>query len=135
MARYEHLPIWRSAMDLALGLGLEQAVAGSPRAHRFALGAKMRRSAQQILGGVMRCARARGQREGEVERLILLIEQAKVQLALARELKVFASFQHFARAAEQVVSLGKQSEGWLRPLADPITRHPVALSTSTAGVL
>jgi hypothetical protein len=66
MARYEHLPIWRAAMDLALGL--EQAAAGFPRVHRYALGAELRRSAQQILGGVMRCARAREQREGRRER-------------------------------------------------------------------
>ena len=56
MARYQHLPIWRAAMDLALGL--EQAAAGFPRVHRYSLGAELRRSAQQILGGVMRCARA-----------------------------------------------------------------------------
>lgn len=37
MARYEHLPIWRCAMDLALHM--ETAVAGFPRVHRYALGA------------------------------------------------------------------------------------------------
>jgi hypothetical protein len=45
-------------MDLALGL--EQAVAGFPRMHRYAPGAELRRSAQQIRGGVMRCARVTG---------------------------------------------------------------------------
>lgn len=113
-------------MDLALGL--EQAAAGFPRVHQYALGAALRRSAQQILGGVMRCARAREQREGELERLMLLIEQTKVQLALAAELKVFASFQHFARAAEQVVSLGKQSEGYLRQVRREA--RPAAITVS-----
>ncbi|MCW5567727.1 MAG: hypothetical protein KIS84_05810 [Dokdonella sp.] len=37
MARCEHLPIWRCAMDLALHM--EAAVAGFPRVHRYALGA------------------------------------------------------------------------------------------------
>ena len=55
MARYEHLPSWRAAMCLVLGLA--QAAAGFPWMHRDALGAELRRSAQQILVAVMRCAR------------------------------------------------------------------------------
>ena len=54
MARCEHLPIWRCAMDLALHM--ETAVAGFPRVHRYALGAQLRRGAQAILPCVMRSA-------------------------------------------------------------------------------
>lgn len=86
MARYEHLPIWRSAMDVASGL--EQAVAGFPRVHRNALGSELRRSAQGILGAVMRCARARAQREVELERLVLLVQQLMVQCTLAAQRQV-----------------------------------------------
>lgn len=112
MARYQHLPIWHTAMEAALLL--ERCVPEFPRAHRFTLGAELRRCTQLILGGVMRCARARETRGAELERLVLTCEQFKVQLALARELKVFPGFQHFAQCAELSVSLGKQSEGWLR---------------------
>jgi len=55
MDRCEHLPIWRCAMDLALHM--ETAVAGFPRAHRYALGAQLRSGAQAILASVIRGAR------------------------------------------------------------------------------
>lgn len=110
MARYQHLPIWRTAMDLAPGL--EQAVTGFPRAHRDALGADLRCSAQVILGGVMRSARARELRKVE--------PTLKVQLAQARELGVFASFQHLAGVG--LVQVG--SSYWLlrRDSVRPVAR-------------
>lgn len=112
MARYEHLPIWATAMQLAVRL--ERSVARFPRYHKYALGAELRRSAQALLGAVMRAARATEQRAAELERLVLIIEQLKTQLALAREIRAFASFNEFAEAADAAVSLGKQGEGWLR---------------------
>ncbi len=51
MARCEHLPIWRCAMDLALHV--ETAVAGFPRVHRYAPGAQWRSGTQAILACVM----------------------------------------------------------------------------------
>ena len=56
MARYQHLPIWNTAMQLAVAL--ECAVARFPRYHKYALGAELRRSAQALLTAVMRAAGA-----------------------------------------------------------------------------
>ena len=112
MARYEHLPIWHDAMRLAVHL--ERSVARFPRYHKYTLGAELRRGVQSLLGAIMRCASARETRTAELERLILIVEQVKTQLALAREIRVFASFNDFAQAAETAVVLGRQSEGWLR---------------------
>lgn len=112
MARYEHLPIWNDAMQLAVHL--ERCVARFPRYHKYALGTELRRAAQQLLGAIMRCASARERRTVELERLVLIVEQIKTQLALAREIRAFSSFTDFAVAAETAVGLGKQGEGWLR---------------------
>ncbi|MCX7556905.1 hypothetical protein OS187_08750 [Xanthomonadaceae bacterium JHOS43] len=97
MARYEHLPIWHDAMRLAVHL--ERSVARFPRYHKYTLGTELRRGAQSLLGAIMRCASARETRTAELERLVLIVEQVKTQLALAREVRVFASFNDFAQAA------------------------------------
>ncbi|MCU0756157.1 MAG: hypothetical protein MUE46_13680 [Xanthomonadales bacterium] len=78
MARYQHLPIWRSAMDSALGL--EQAVAGFPRTHRYALGAELRRCAQQILGAVMRAVRPTPESQ-DLEALLFGLAAQKPEVA------------------------------------------------------
>ena len=113
MARYEHLPIWRAAMDLALGL--EQAAAGFPRVHRYALGAELRRSAQQVLGGVMRCARARAwaREAGQSNIAFGVLVRAGWQRAGRRERRLAGAFA-------------------LNSDAD--TPHSLALSTPTVGV-
>lgn len=112
MARYEHLPIWADAMKLSVGI--ERAVAGFSRYHKYSLGAELRRSAMQLLGLVVRAARASAQRGVELERLVLTAEQIKAQLALARELKTFKSFTIWADLAALSVTISKQSEGWLQ---------------------
>ena len=56
MARYDHLPIWNDAMKLSVGI--ERAVMQFSRYHKYALGAELRRTAQAVLGGIVRAARA-----------------------------------------------------------------------------
>lgn len=112
MARYEHLPVWHAAMRLSVAL--ERAVAQFPRYHKYALGAELRRSAQQVLGGIVRAARASTQRVPELERLVLAVEHLKGQLTLARELRCCSSFTVWAELAEHAVAIGKQSEGWFQ---------------------
>ncbi|MBI5194935.1 MAG: hypothetical protein HZA10_01280 [Nitrospirae bacterium] len=42
------------------------------------------------------------------------IEELKVVIRICKEVKAFKSFSSFQYAAESVVSLGKQSEGWIK---------------------
>lgn len=57
MARYDHLPIYRSAMKLAVHL--ENTVRGFPRYAKYTLGSEMRLAAQKI---VVLIIRANGER-------------------------------------------------------------------------
>ena len=57
MSRYDHLPIWNDAMKLSVGI--ERAVMQFSRYHKYALGAELRRTAQAVLGGIVRAVRAR----------------------------------------------------------------------------
>lgn len=52
MARYDHLPIYRSAMRLAVHL--ENTVRGFPRYVKYTLGSEMRQQSQRIIGLIIR---------------------------------------------------------------------------------
>ena len=67
MARYDHLPIYRSAMKLAVHL--EQTVRGFPRYVKYTLGSEMRHEAQRIVGLVIR---ANNEREKQATSIKLL---------------------------------------------------------------
>lgn len=110
MARYEHLPIWRDANRLLVVI--EEAVRGFPRYHKYTLGADMRRQAMSICRLIVRAVSGGGGRLQRVENLMLAVEDIKIQITLAKEVRGFASFKEFQQAAELAVALGKQSGGW-----------------------
>ena len=115
MARYDHLPIWKDAVSLAVLL--EEAVRRFPRYHKYALGADLRRQAYAVCRGVVV---ANGERDGRaraVERLAVAVEELKLLVQMGKEVKAFASFKEFERAAELAVALSKQSGEWRRSLA------------------
>ena len=47
MARYEHLPIYKAALDLAVHF--EQVVAGFSRYHKYTLGTELREGSRGVL--------------------------------------------------------------------------------------
>ena len=52
MAQYEHLPIYKKGMDLAVYV--ETIVSGFPRYHKYAIGSEMRALSHKILVLVVR---------------------------------------------------------------------------------
>jgi hypothetical protein len=115
MARYEHLPIYKTALDLAVFM--ENTVRQFPRYHKYALGADMRRLCREIITHVI-AANSCEDKRVELKALRDSIEQLKVTITLCREVKAFRSFSAFQRAAEYAVNLGRQSEGWLRSVKE-----------------
>lgn len=107
MARFRHLPIWKTA--------LEQAVRRFPRYHKYTLGSELRQTAQLICRLVARANEARDAgRVAVLDELVGAVEEMKTLLTLAQEIKAFGHFNDFAAAAELTVSLGQQSGGWRR---------------------
>ena len=52
MARYEHLPIYKAALDVAVGF--EKLVAGFSRYHKYTLGTELRNGSRRVVEQVVR---------------------------------------------------------------------------------
>ena len=114
MARYEHLPIYRAAFDLAVHL--EKIVRGFSRYHKYTLGTELRDGSRRVLQRIIGANEARdpSDRAPTLEALRREIEQLKVTARLAQESEAFASTRAYLNVAEQVVGIARQNEGWLR---------------------
>ena len=111
MAQTEHLPIYQASYDLCLYL--EQVVRSFSRYHKYTLGADLRDGARRVLKLLVR-ANARRDKAGVLLEVREEVEQLKVVLRLCQDVKAFASFGAFAHATQQVVTIAKQNEGWLK---------------------
>ncbi len=111
MARYEHLPIYKQAMDVAVHF--EQVVAGFSRYHKYTLGTELRNKSREIVSQIIRANAERDQApkliglRGQLDELFILIR-------LAKEVQAFKSFTAYQFTVEQVASVCRQNEGWLR---------------------
>jgi hypothetical protein len=111
MARYEHLPIYRAAFDLAVHI--EKIVRHFSRYHKYSLGTELRERSRQILERIIE-ANNTVEREQVLLQLRQDLEQFKVLAQLCNESGGFASTRAYLYVSEQVVGLSKQNEGWLR---------------------
>ena len=111
MARYEHLPIYRAAFDLAVPV--EKIVRNFSRYHKYSLGTELRERTRRILARIMEANQSR-ERAGLLGQLRLELEQLKQLARLCHESGGFASTRAYLHVAEQVVEISRQNEGWLR---------------------
>lgn len=90
MARYDHLPIWKDAV--ALAVLLEDVVRRFSRYHKYALGVDLRRQAYAVCRAVVVANGERERRLAAVERLVLAVEELKLLIRMGKEVCAFASF-------------------------------------------
>lgn len=114
MARYEHLPIYKKALDVAVHF--EKVAAGFSRYHKYTLGAELRNSSRGIVTMIVRANSA-------VDKATLLLalrdklEELLLLMRLCKEVKAFKSFRAYQYAVEEVVAVCRQNEGWLKSAA------------------
>lgn len=112
--QYEHLPIFKSMMELAVCM--EHTAARFPRAHKYTLGSKLRSLCHQALGTIAAA-------NSSPRRLPLLLElrqnmkRIKIHLILAREVQAFARKEQFAWATRLAVNVSRQNKGGLRSVS------------------
>lgn len=116
MAHYEHLPIYKKAMDFAIYI--ETIVRHFSRYHKYSLGSDLRHLARQTVRLVIRAnsQRDQSQRINTLCQLRVTIEEVKICLRLGKEVKAFQNLNSFVQGIEQVVGLSKQNEGWLKKM-------------------
>ena len=113
MARYEHLPIYKQAMDVAVYF--EKVVSGFSRYHKYTLGTELRNKSREVVSLIMKANAARDKRP-----LLLALrehlDELLILVRIAKEARAFKSFKSFQFAIEQVVSVCRQNEGWIRSM-------------------
>ncbi len=116
MARYEHLPIYRAAFDLAVHI--EKIVRHFGRYHKYSLGTELREKSRRIFERIIEANNSQN-RESILLQLREDLEKFKVLARLCHESGGFASTRSYLYVSEQVVNLAKQNEGWLRQTVEP----------------
>jgi len=111
VAQYEHLPIYKKAMDLAVYI--ENMVKGFSRYHKYSTGADLRSQVREIVRLIISANNATD-KLGTLLSLRDTVEQLKVTIRICKEVKAFKSFSSFQTAAEAAVNLSRQSEGWIK---------------------
>ena len=111
MARYEHLPIYKKAMELSIYL--QNMVRNFSRYNKYSIGTDLRDLSRHILLLVIRANSARQKTEA-LQELVESCDMLKTLLVFAKEVKAFDSFKSFQHASGMAVLLCKQSEGWLK---------------------
>ena len=114
MARHEHLPIYKAALDLTVQL--ERVVAGFSRYHKYTLGTELRDGSRRVLLQVLRAnnAGSAGERARELLALRERIDALLLAVRVAKEVRAFRSLSGYLHVVEQVGSVAKQNEGWLK---------------------
>lgn len=111
MARYEHLPIYKTAMDFAVYV--EQVVRNFSRYHKYTLGSELRQQSRELVTVIIR-ANSRREKLPVLEELRERLEALLVLLRIGQEVRAFQNAAAYGRAAELVVALSRQNEGWIK---------------------
>ena len=94
MARHEHLPIYKAALDMTVHF--EGLVAGFSRYHKYTLGTELRKGSRAVLQQVLRANNAKDKTERSTELLVLRdrIEALLLAMRVAKEVKALAATSH-----------------------------------------
>jgi hypothetical protein len=113
MSLYEELPIYKATQDMAIYF--EKVVRHFDRYNKYNLGAEIRTLSHRILVLIAKANTKQTRKESLVEALDKL-EELKITLRLAKEVKAFNSFKSFEFATKSVIEVSKQCEGWFKSL-------------------
>jgi hypothetical protein len=96
-----------------VALHLEQVVAGFSRYHKYTLGTELRQASRAVVMAIAAANSARDKTSGLLA-LRARLDELLLLMRLAKEAKAFRSFASYAHAVEQVASVCRQNEGWLK---------------------
>jgi hypothetical protein len=111
MAKYEHLPIYKTSMTLAVLM--ETHVKSMSRYNKYAIGTELRKRAINVLSLVVQ-ANSTFEKLKILEKLRIVLEELRQLLLLSKEIKALPSFHAYKEMMECIENLSKQNEGWIK---------------------
>jgi hypothetical protein len=111
MACYEHLPIYKKALDLTIYF--EKIVRNFSRYHKYTLGSELREKSREIVELIIK-ANSTKDRLPMLLELRGRLEGLKVLIRICKEVKAFYNFNSFAYSSNLVIDLSRQKEGWIK---------------------
>ncbi len=122
MARYEHLPIYKTAIDTAVYL--QQIVRNFSRYDKYTIGTDLRNLSREILLLIIR-ANSVQDKTAVLKVLVENCEMLKTMIFFAKEAKALSGMDSFRQASGLAVSLCRQSQGWLEKSRKNSRNHPL----------
>lgn len=114
---------------------IEQAVRGFARSHKYACGAELRAAARRVAKAANRAWREHSRRLELISRLVLSIDDLKLELQVSQRLHAFKSFAQFEAIARLVSALGRQCGGWQKEQHRKGQNSSTPMSTERAQIL
>jgi len=111
MAHYEHLPIYKAALDLCVYF--ELIVRNFDRYHKYVLGSDLRKLSMKSVTLVIKANNTQGKLPVLLE-LKEILEEIKVLIRIAREVKAFNNFKSFTVSVKMLDNILKQCAGWIK---------------------
>jgi len=111
MAYYEHLPIYKAALDLCIYF--EKIVRHFDKHHKYVIGADLRKLSVRAVMLVIKANDAR-------DKLPLLLnlkdtlEEIKILIKICKEIRAFNSFKSFTTSIKMLDAVIRQSAGWIK---------------------
>ena len=110
-AAYENLPVYKQALDLTVYF--ETVVRNFERYHKYTIGTDLRNKCRSILMMIIK-ANKKSDRKMYLEMTVRRLEELKILIRIAKEIKAFRSLHSFEFATKKTVEVAKQCEGWLK---------------------
>lgn len=101
-----------------LTVDIENAVRGFARYQKYTLGTDLREAAMLVVKVCNRVWRDRGRQHYWVAQLIWVVDELKLTLQLASQLKAFKSFKQFEAIIRLADEVGRCAGGWKRSLRE-----------------
>jgi len=113
MARYEHLPLYAKAMELAVYL--QGTVRNFSRYDKYTTGSDLRNLSREIIRLIIE-ANSQTDKSVKVAELVVACDLMKTTIVFAKDTKAFQAFSQFQHAAALADVLCRQSQGWLQSI-------------------
>jgi hypothetical protein len=136
---YELPPIAKAAERLMREI--EIAATRFPRAHRYTLGSDLRSEAMRVARVAHKAWRDREHQDQRLQELIDAVDDLKLRMQLAHQVRAFSSFAQFEALARIAADLGRQCGGWQKrrkakgqnaPASSPAQRPSILSSRDTS---